>query len=82
MKKLASVAACLLLVACTIDAEPTLRVDKPQVDPGPVETPATAERATAEAARGEGRECGVRPQPRACPSGGQGPEGRSACGAG
>ena len=35
MKKLASVVACLLLVACTIDAEPTLRVDKPQVDPGP-----------------------------------------------
>ena len=48
MKKLASVAVCLLLAACTINTEPTMRVDKPRVDPGPAETPATAERAPLE----------------------------------
>ena len=45
MRKLASVLLCsLLLAACTIDAEPPMRMGKPRIDPGPSATPATKER--------------------------------------
>ena len=44
VRKLVLVAVCVLLAACTIETEPTIRIDKPQVGAGRNVTPEPEER--------------------------------------